>query len=234
MSPSGRALRIVALTLILVVAAAVVTGATKGPVAELRRWGTTPRTARAGGWTVDQIVVAVAAAGCLGLAVLVIMSTVLTVVSAYLGSGAPWLARIARRIGPRWWRHFVLATCGIGLLVPGAATATDGNHVRAGTRCDPACSVDLSGLPLPDLPIGGHTSARATRADEVRDTGAVTVRPGDSLWRIACRQIGPHASQAAIANRVADLYDANRRAIGNDPDLIYPGQLLTPPGGSHD
>lgn len=233
MRPSGRRLRICALALVLAVATAVVTGATKGPISKLRGWGAPPRHTRAGGWTLDQIVVDVAAMVCLGLAVVVITSTVLTVVSAYLGTGAPWLARIARRVGPRWWRHFVLATCGVGLVVPGAATATDGNDIRAGTRCHPACPVDLSGLPMPDLPIDLHADAGTTR-EAVRDSGAVLVRPGDSLWRISCRQVGPRASQTAIARHVADLYDANRRTIGNDPDLIYPGQLLTPPGGSHD
>ncbi|MEU9608605.1 transglycosylase family protein [Streptomyces sp. NPDC048057] len=48
--------------------------------------------------------------------------------------------------------------------------------------------------------------------------GTYTVRPGDNLWAIADAQDLPGGWPA--------LYEANRDAVGADPDLILPGQNL--------
>jgi hypothetical protein len=45
------------------------------------------------------------------------------------------------------------------------------------------------------------------------------VQPGDSLWAIAGREIGDSA-------RWPQLYARNRGTIGQDPDLIFPGERL--------
>ena len=50
---------------------------------------------------------------------------------------------------------------------------------------------------------------------------SVTVRPGNSLWRIARRSLGSGLAYA-------EIYEANRDQIRN-PDLIYPGQVLKLP-----
>ncbi|MFI6059935.1 transglycosylase family protein [Streptomyces sp. NPDC051286] len=73
---------------------------------------------------------------------------------------------------------------------------------------------------------GGRDSGRhASRGNsEGRDTRAATadrdytVRPGDNLWAIADAQKVPGGWPA--------LYDANKGAVGGDPDLILPGQSL--------
>ena len=75
----------------------------------------------------------------------------------------------------------------------------------------------------------GHRQADATTH---------TVRPGDTLYGITKRATG---------NRALDnwkpLYEANKAVIGDDPDLIFPGQVLSlpwatadadPPTGSND
>lgn len=49
-----------------------------------------------------------------------------------------------------------------------------------------------------------------------------TVVKGDCLWNIAKKFYGSGAKYTAI-------YDANRSAIGGNPNLIYPGQVLTIP-----
>jgi nucleoid-associated protein YgaU len=95
-------------------------------------------------------------------------------------------------------------------------------------------------------PTGGHVSARdATRdgsGDRVLVAAATdrhegqqshgrsaiyTVRPGDSLWRIADRHLGPGATAPATAQEVTRLWEINAQRIGTgDPDLIFPGQRL--------
>jgi nucleoid-associated protein YgaU len=61
----------------------------------------------------------------------------------------------------------------------------------------------------------------------VRDD--VVVRCGDTLWDIAARALGGSASDAEIAVEWPRWYAANRAAIGPDPGLIVPGQVLQAP-----
>jgi len=51
---------------------------------------------------------------------------------------------------------------------------------------------------------------------------AYTVQSGDTLSAIAQRFYGD-------ANRWPDIHNANRSVIGNDPDRIFPGQVLSIP-----
>jgi len=55
------------------------------------------------------------------------------------------------------------------------------------------------------------------------------VRQGDALWDIAARHLGPGASAADIAREWPRWYGANRAVIGLDPNLLRPGELLSPP-----
>ena len=58
----------------------------------------------------------------------------------------------------------------------------------------------------------------------------VVVNPGDSLWSIAQRQLGPNATPEQIADEVEQTFELNRERIGDDPNLIRAGQeLLLPP-----
>ena len=57
----------------------------------------------------------------------------------------------------------------------------------------------------------------------------VPVLPGESLWTIAARELGPGASHVEIAARWPLWYQANRDVIGADPSVLLPGQLLSPP-----
>ena len=49
-----------------------------------------------------------------------------------------------------------------------------------------------------------------------------TVRPGDSLSKIAKSLLGD-------AKKWRVLYDANTDVVGSNPDLIHPGQVLKIP-----
>lgn len=68
----------------------------------------------------------------------------------------------------------------------------------------------------------------ATARPEVSRT-EVVVRSGDSLWTIAARSLGPGASDLEIAVEWPRWFEANRAAIGANPDVLLPGQILRGP-----
>lgn len=113
-------------------------------------------------------------------------------------------------------RRWVLVACGAAVvsLTP-PATAAPGHHVPVATT-----------LPYPDRAVAPSRAAghRAVRA------AVVTVRPGDSLWVVARRDLGPRATDAEITTRWQAVYAANRARIGPDPDRIEPGVRLVLPG----
>ena len=59
------------------------------------------------------------------------------------------------------------------------------------------------------------------------------VQPGDCLWRIARGALatrgGTEPSSVEIAQYWPIIYEANRTVIGDDPNLIFPGQMLQIP-----
>jgi hypothetical protein len=61
------------------------------------------------------------------------------------------------------------------------------------------------------------------------DAAEVVVHRGDTLWSIVARHLGSHASDAEVARAWPRWYAANREVIGDDPDLIKPGQVLHAP-----
>lgn len=62
----------------------------------------------------------------------------------------------------------------------------------------------------------------------------VVVRPGDTLWDIAARHLGPHASATAVAQAWPRWYAANQEVIGEDPDRVLPGMTLRAPDSAED
>lgn len=84
-------------------------------------------------------------------------------------------------------------------------------------------------------PAPGPTGARSAPAPAAPDPGAspdgptsVTVRPGDTLWSITATALRS-TDDARIAASWPRLYEANAAAIGPDPSLLLPGQVLTIP-----
>jgi nucleoid-associated protein YgaU len=166
-----------------------------------------------------------------------LIATAAVAVAAHL-AGPRAEAAVTRRglAGPRLWQSLVLAACGLGLGVQSAAAA---GAADAGPRparpgsCTIECDIRLDGLPYPDLPVASGPARLAHPRPERRAAGeTVTVHAGDCLWTIAARLLPPGAGAAEIAVRVAALYDANRQAVGTDPDLIHPGTLLRLAKGS--
>lgn len=57
----------------------------------------------------------------------------------------------------------------------------------------------------------------------------VVVIRGDSLWSIAARHLAAGASDAQIEVATQQWFIANAAVIGENPNLIFPGQILQPP-----
>jgi len=57
----------------------------------------------------------------------------------------------------------------------------------------------------------------------------LVVHRGDSLWSIAARHLGPEATTSQIDAEWHRWFAANRLVIGNDPNAIRPGQVLSSP-----
>ena len=127
---------------------------------------------------------------------------------------------VVRRPGPV--RLLLLTACGAVVLGAAVSPASaDDNR--------PVAPQSLAGLPLPDRATGdGFVSHPAEPGPRI----VVRVRPGDSLWAIAEDRLRPRPSVVELVDYWHRIYDRNSDAIGPDPDLILPGQLLElPPTG---
>lgn len=176
----------------------------------------------------DRVLADLAALVLAGCAAWLWLLTTLVVVEAVRGARLPVAA-------PDWVRRPVLAACGIalvgGLSQPALAVPTQVHLADPGSLRTANAHV-LDGLPLPDRAVGGvpcrhggaHPSTPRERPLSTRAT-VVVVAPGDTLWDIADR-LSPGASTRQIAHRWQAVYAANRAVIGEDPDLIEPGQHL--------
>ena len=129
------------------------------------------------------------------------------------------------RAGGGVTRRLVLVACGIAVVagtgVPAGAAGGEGREL-------------LAGLALPERAVGpvAHRqppSVPAARTTPPRPDNYV-VRPGDSLWSIA--RAHPDAT-GSVDRRWRAIWAANRDVVGDDPDLILPGQALRLPGSTH-
>ncbi|GAW50416.1 MULTISPECIES: LysM peptidoglycan-binding domain-containing protein [unclassified Nocardioides] len=118
-------------------------------------------------------------------------------------------------------RRLVLTACGVAVLagLAGPAHASTAEDHRDHTP--QTAAVVIAGLPLPDRAVAPKRPA----------VEVVEVAPGDTLWAIAQRELGPTADDAAITARWHEIYELNRAVIGADPDLIRPAQRLRLPTG---
>ena len=78
--------------------------------------------------------------------------------------------------------------------------------------------------PQADAGLLGSRSPSAAEAQ-----AEVVVHRGDTLWSIAAQHLGPEAGDAEVARAWPEWYAANHDRIGDDPDLILPGQILRVP-----
>lgn len=97
--------------------------------------------------------------------------------------------------------------------VPGSWSALADEDFRAPRTVAPASAALVTGAPT-------------RQPDEARQ---VVVTAGDSLWSLVEAHLGPGAGDAEVAAAWPAWWQANRSTIGDDPDLLLPGQLLTVP-----
>ena len=87
---------------------------------------------------------------------------------------------------------------------------------------------DPGTAPLPSW-LPERPASRTIDSGRTDRMGAVVVLRGDSLWSIAAHRLGPAATPADIEVEWHRWLAANLDVIGDDPDLILPGQRLSPP-----
>ena len=88
---------------------------------------------------------------------------------------------------------------------------------------------------VPDRPTeGAPTRYTDLCSGHPLRTATQVVQSGDTLWGLAAAELGPDATDSAIAARWPHWYAANRTLIGPNPDLLHPGQVLhIPPPSAH-
>ena len=79
--------------------------------------------------------------------------------------------------------------------------------------------------PAPSGPVG----ARAGSPSDPVSPASVTVNPGDTLWAIAAAHLPADADASDVAAAWPAWYAANLAVVGDDPDVIRPGQQLAVP-----
>jgi hypothetical protein len=114
-------------------------------------------------------------------------------------------------------RRLVLLACGVavvaGTALPAQASGGDGVEV-------------LVGLPLPERAVTPAAPGRSGAPATAPTARSYVVRSGDSLWSIA--RAHP-AAGTDVETRWRAIWRHNRDVVGNDPDLIHPGQSLRLP-----
>lgn len=103
--------------------------------------------------------------------------------------------------------------------------ASEGTDIKAGIKLKKWVSYGTKTFQISKDTSGTKTiseeSQRTPSADEPQSGGTYTVQKGDTLWAIAKAKYGNGADYTKIVS-------ANKDKVSN-PNLIYPGQVLTIP-----
>ena len=119
------------------------------------------------------------------------------------------------------------------------ANAAPANAALASPR--PVAPTPAAGRPAPlhsrtatprDAPATGakgSLSPATTGGPGGAPRPTLVVRPGDCLWDLAAKALGPSATPGRTAAAWPAWWAANRSVIGDDPNLLQPGTTLVPP-----
>lgn len=143
-------------------------------------------------------------------------------------------AGVVRRIAPRTVRRALEIALGLtvatGVACAGPASASYGGSGIGPPPREPATAASAVAVPGSlDWPMAASTVTPAATSSPSPAAAQVVVAPGDTLWDLAARSLGDGARPAVIAQAWPAWWAANRDVIGTDPDLLQPGDRLTPP-----
>jgi hypothetical protein len=112
----------------------------------------------------------------------------------------------------------------------GRHVPSDGSAPGSGRPPPPAAP---PAAPRPDRPAGPNSGPSSGPSSGFNSgpggRAVVVVRSGDTLWDLAAAHLGGTPTTRAVAAEWPRWWAANRDTIGADPDLLLPGQRLTPP-----
>lgn len=165
------------------------------------------------------LTLAILSAGVLGVSLVVDLTSSACVALSRLGSMhrwsvAPRLARVAAAV-------FVMSA----LLRMGHVGAVTPPPMHRIEHVDRASGEPLAG----ELPVASTEKARTLPTT----ASSHVVANGECLWRIARSHLDAHglpSTGSDVGRMWRAIYAQNRDLIGDDPDLILPGQILTIPG----
>jgi nucleoid-associated protein YgaU len=151
-------------------------------------------------------------------------ATALTACSRLPGLRGRAGAAVLRRVAPATVRRCLEVA--LGLTVATGVPAGPAAAAYAGAGAGPALPgvAAVASTPLLDWPTAQPAVTQPEPSAE-----PVVVRPGDSLWALAERSLPEGATAAQVAATWPAWWSANRYVIGDDPDLVHPGAVLTPP-----
>lgn len=211
--------RISALPVLLLLASG-----TTGSIVGLR-WLTSSLldSAKRGAMTLDDAIGFGAVTGCWLCVGWLLLAVTCTAATAVPGTVGRCCGAAAELVTPWTLRNLGVAGLGLTVVTGPAAAATGSAPIDVGPARATASALEnrigpgwlANDLPPLDRPADGPR--------------VVTVQPGDCLWSIAARALGADATDADIAAAWPRWYATNRNVIGADPNLLQPGQQLTPP-----
>jgi nucleoid-associated protein YgaU len=99
----------------------------------------------------------------------------------------------------------------------------------AAAAARPAAPPAAAAGTAPGTAPGTPSEVRREAARPGPGDGSVVVHRGDTLWDIAARWLGGSPTDAEVLAATLRWHEANRAVVGADPDLLLPGQVLSPP-----
>jgi nucleoid-associated protein YgaU len=183
------------------------------------------RTVDAGG--ADDLVLAVAGLAAWAVWLWGAVGLGLTALAAAPGLLGATCSVLARLVLPAAARRSAAGLLGLSLGVAPLLGTTAVLLPTAAAAAGPAATAPA----VPDWPTGAATPTAAPPPPS-----AHVVRRGDCLWDIATDRLARASSSTPtdgeVARAVSAWWSANAGVIGPDPDLLLPGQVLTPPAGA--
>jgi LysM repeat protein len=119
----------------------------------------------------------------------------------------------------------------LAALLPGWAEAQEVDTNAVSIEAAPDTNNDQTNV-ADEVTTTATTSTVTTSQSAYEPAAALVIEPGDSLWAIAQERLGPEATPQQVAEETGRIYGLNRERIGEDPNLILPGQELLLTQGS--